>query len=167
MASRSYAWTFQLQDVVSTDDTVTVPTPGFDNPDKYDTEGADVVVGNSVLHEGEFELAWNPEFSEVEVTNLADFDWQPSTALAVTVGLKPASGEGGGGGDDSAAIAALDTRVAALETSSADTETRLAALEAKDTDLEARVAALEAAAPPADDARRAPQPTSKKPTSAR
>ena len=74
---KSYAWSYRLSATVETDETVDVPTPGFKNPENYDTEHAEVVYGD-VLDADEYALAWAEDFTSVTVTNLTDEDWQPS-----------------------------------------------------------------------------------------
>ena len=133
MAAKSYAWNLRLNHMVNVNGGVVVPTPGFDHPERYDTENAEVVYGNQVLQPAEVGLEWDEEFDNVNVTNLTDENWQPSETIYVTVKLSaPEAGEGGG----SEEIAALEARVA-------ENETDIAALQEGLTDLEARVVALE------------------------
>ena len=120
---KSYAWSYRLSTTVETDETVDVPTPGFKNPENYDTEHAEVVYGD-VLDADEYELAWAENFTSVTVTNLTDEDWQPSQTLYVTVPGKTA-----GDGDAEGSFEALEARVSALEATVEDHETRIAALE--------------------------------------
>lgn len=120
---KSYAWSYRLSATVETDETVDVPTPGFKNPENYDTEHAEVVYGD-VLQSDEYALAWAEDFTSVTVTNLTDEDWQPSHTLYVTV-----PGKNVGEGDAGGSFEALEARVSALETTVADHETRITALE--------------------------------------
>ena len=141
----SYAWNADLNAPVELDGATDVPTPGFKNPEDFDTENAQVVRGNIVLRADQVVLEWEDDFSSVTLTNKSGEIWQPGENLYVTVKLLPEEGSEEIEGD----ISALDERVAAVEDAVQDHETRLAALETAVQGQETRIAALEAANPPA------------------
>ncbi len=110
MASKSYAWQQRLQNAVADEGTVDVPTPGFENPQNYDTANTGVVVDGTVMDASKASCAWAGDFSEVTVTNSSGADWNAGQTVYITV-----AGTQIDPGDIQASFSELEQRVTACE----------------------------------------------------
>jgi hypothetical protein len=124
MAAKSYAWSARLSAVVEPGAEVVVPTPGFDNPENYHADQAQVGLDGNVLIAEQFSLAWADDHSEATVTNGTEAEWQPTQTIYVTVAGIPFDAE-----NVEDTFSALEDRVSATETQVDDHETRITALE--------------------------------------
>jgi hypothetical protein len=124
MAAKSYAWAQILPEAVPIGGDAEVATPGFLDPPSYKTDETQVVHGGTVLPPEQFTAAWDPDFSHVHITNNTAEDWQVGDTVYVTVAGIPFDASNvqdsftaleARVANNEAAIAALDTRVAALE----------------------------------------------------
>lgn len=114
--SSSYAWSSVIQsEEIEKDDHWPIPTPGFQNPEEFDTDGAQVVLQNRVLPPEEYRLEWKDEFTHVDVFNLTDTNWLPGDTVYITVAALHQ-------GD-------LTERVETLEDEIQDLDARITALE--------------------------------------
>jgi hypothetical protein len=121
---KSYAWSTTLQAAVPIGGEVEVPTPGFNNPDSYDTELTGVVHGGTVVPPDQFTATWDANFTHVSILNNTAADWPPGDTIYVTVpghAFDPVDVEGSFNEleqrvtANEAAIVSIDERVAALE----------------------------------------------------
>jgi hypothetical protein len=124
MAAKSYAWAQILPEAVPIGGDAEVATPGFLDPPSYKTDETQVVHGGNVLTPEQFTAAWDADFSHVHITNNTAEDWPPGDTIYVTVAGIPFDASNVQDSftaletrvtNSEAAIAALDTRVAALE----------------------------------------------------
>jgi hypothetical protein len=125
---KSYAWSQRLGDVVPPGGEVAVPTPGFESPENYDHDNAEVVIDGIVLAKEQFSLDWSSTHIDVAVTNnTGTTDWQPGQTLYV-------------------AVAGIPFDPSNVEESFNALVNRVTTLEGSVTSLEARVTALESVA---------------------
>jgi hypothetical protein len=131
MASKSYAWQKRLDAAVADAGTVDVPTPGFSNPQNYDTANTGVVLDGTVMDASKASCAWAGDFSEVTVTNASGADWNPGQTVYITVAgvqIDPT--------DIQASFDQLEQRVTNCESKDAAQDTRMDTLDARITALE-------------------------------
>ena len=128
--AKSWSWTLALQSAVADQDSVDVPTPGYDE-ERSDPDSAELAIGNVVVdvpEEGTVEF----DGENATVTNMTGEEWPVGDTLYVYVKAKGLDDvDAGGGGDDE-----LETRVSMLESDVAGLKTRLDAVEARVTVLE-------------------------------
>jgi len=140
MAVKSYAWSLRLHDAVADGATVDVPTPGFLNPQNYDTASTGVVLDGRVLKDTEVTCAWAGDFSAVTLTNGMGAAWNSAKTLYVTVAgvqIDP--------GDIQASFDQLAQRVTNCESKDVAQDTRMDNMDGTISGLDARITALEGA----------------------
>lgn len=124
MPAKSYAWSTILSAAVADGATIDIQTPGFDDPEYYDTDNCGLTIDGTVLTPEAASAAWASDFSSVTVTNSSGDDWAPAQTLYVTVaGQTPTTGT------ISDRLDAHDEQIAGLNTEMDDLESRVAALE--------------------------------------
>lgn len=114
---KSYAWAHQLTAPVAKDETVEVATPGFENPDNYDTSKTEIVYVSTVLRWEQVHVSWDMNHSKVTLKNLAEAPWEFGNSLYVTVPGVPFDADN------------VEASFTTLQAQVADHETRITALE--------------------------------------
>ena len=124
--ANSYAWsTIVRNQAVENGDDLWLNTPGFEHPEHFDTENAEVVHNGRVIQPEERTLTWDDDFENVEITNRSDTPWEPSDTIYLTV-----SATSGSGSDTTEArVEQLEIEVDKLHERVKSLETRVAALE--------------------------------------
>lgn len=128
MAASSYAWSTALPGVISYGAEAVVPTPGFENPENYQTDKTEAVRNGTVLRPEEFSVTWDDAFTEAALKNQTETDWMPGDTMFITVAGVPFDSE-----DIQGSFDALEARVSKNETAIAALDTRVTALEAAKT----------------------------------
>ena len=116
--AKSWSWTLPLTHAVADQETVEVPTPGYDE-ERTDPDSAELAIGNVVVEvpeEGTVEF----DGENATVTNLTGDEWAAGDTLYVYVKSKT---------PDAADAGELAARVGALESEVDDLQARVATLE--------------------------------------
>ena len=124
MAAKSYSWSTTLSAAVAPGEEAEVLTPGFENPENYDTDNAEAVWNGTVLTADNSAISFEDDWSHAHVTNNGEATWMAGDTIYVAVAAKAFDP-----GNVEESFTALEARVAKNETDIADLEARVTALE--------------------------------------